>query len=156
MDKDVNMFTALKNGDFANATLMFQRGRENVHGRVDVAIMRRSAVRAFPAPYSKACDTSRPQRGHSATRRTDLGTPAFVNIDIDRLPSGSLVSQHVPEARPASIENGLCRSRPRQAGGTYVADRYQLILLNNRPALAPAFRFALGRPKTASISSRDN
>jgi hypothetical protein len=37
-----------------------------------------------------------------------LGTPAFVNINIDRLPSGSLISQHVPEARPASIENGLC------------------------------------------------
>jgi hypothetical protein len=38
------MITALKNGDFANATLMFERGREDVHGRVDITVMRNPAI----------------------------------------------------------------------------------------------------------------
>lgn len=125
------MFTDLKNGNSACATLMFQRGRENVLGSVDIAIMRRSAVSAFPRPYSKTCDTFRPRRRHTATRRADLGTPAFVNINIHGLPSGRFIPQHMPEARPTGIENGLCHSRLYQLGGAYVADRYQSVLPND-------------------------
>ena len=107
---------------------MFQPDAKDVPGRIDIAIMRRPAVRAFPAPYSKICDTSRPRRGHRAARRADLGTPAFVNIDIHRLPSGSFVSQHVSEARPGSVKDGLCHPCLRQRRGAYVANRYQLVL----------------------------
>jgi hypothetical protein len=126
-----NIFTALKNGDFACATLMLQRGRENVLGRVDVAIMRRPAVRTCPRPYSKICDPSRPRRWHRATRRTDLGTPALVNIDIHRLPSGSFKPQHVSEARPTRIKHRLCHACLNELRRTYVADRYQSDFTNN-------------------------
>ncbi len=125
------MFTDLKTGDFASATLMFQRGREYVPGSVGIAIVRSPAVRTKPLPYSKPCDTSRPRRWQTATRRTGLGTPAFVNIDIDRLPSGRFVPQHMSEARPASIKNGLRHSRFGKLGRAYVADRYQSVLPND-------------------------
>lgn len=127
----VSMSVASRGEGFADATLMLQRGCENIPGCIDIAIMRRPAVGALPLPYSKTCDTSRPRRRQRAALRAGLGTPAFVNIDIDRLPSGRFVSQHMPEARPTGIKHGLCHSCFSQFGGAYVANRYGGVLPRN-------------------------
>jgi hypothetical protein len=124
------MFTALKNGN----SLAGGQCSGPARRMFMAALTSRScetAIRTFPRPYSKILDTSRPQRGHSATRRTDWGTPALVNINIDRLPSGSLVSQHVPKTRPTRIKRGLRHARLSKFGRAYVADRYQSVLTNN-------------------------
>lgn len=124
---------------------MLQPDPENVSGRVDVTIVQCPAVRAFPGSYSKPCDTFRPRRRQSAARRAGLGSPAFVNIDIHRLPPGSFIPQHVSEARPTRIKDGFRQSRLGKAGGAYVADRYQSVLSSNHGRLlmevvAPSIR----------------
>jgi hypothetical protein len=64
-----------------------------------------------------------------------LGSPAFVNINIHRLPSGSLVTQHISENAPTGIKHGLRHASLGQLGGTYVADRYKSVLSRNPAGL---------------------
>ncbi len=70
-----------------------------------------TAFAAFPFPYSKACDTSRPRIGQCAAIRAGLGGKAFVHFHVPCAMPHGLVRQHPAERRPACIKHGL-----RQAG----------------------------------------
>ncbi len=117
--------------DFPSGRLAFQPDAQDVSGSVDVAIVRRPAIRAIPASHSKPCDTSRPRRGQTATRRAGLGTPSLVYIDICGLPSGSLVPQHMAERRPSGVQDGLRHLGLCQLSGVHIADNDQTILPSN-------------------------
>jgi hypothetical protein len=127
----INMLTGLKNGDSANARLMFQPDTENVSSRVDIAIVRRPAIRTLPMSYSKTRDTSRPRLRQRAACRTGLGTPSFVGFDKHRLPSGKFVSQHGSERRPARVQDGFRHLGFGKLGGVHIADNDCLVLPRN-------------------------
>lgn len=110
---------------------MFQPGPENVASCVDIPVVGRSAFATFPVPHSKPRDTSRPRRRQRAALRTGLGSPAFVNINIHRMPSGSLVTQHISKIAPTGVEHGLCHASFCQLKRTNVADRNKSVLSGN-------------------------
>lgn len=125
------MFGALKSSDSPYGRLMFQPEAENVLGSVDIAIMRRSAFRTFPGSHSKRAHTFRAARRNGPASRARLGSPPFVNVDKhSSVPSG-LVAEHMPERRPARIENGLSHPRLCQLGCVHIADCDVLIGAND-------------------------
>lgn len=114
--------------DFLNRRLAFQPDAKDVPGRIDVAIVRRSAVRASPASYSKRTHTFRAAGRYAPTSRARLGTPSLRHIDICGLPSGSFIPQHMPEHRPAGVGDGFGHLRSLKLGGAHIADNDQTIL----------------------------
>lgn len=94
--------------------------------------MRRSTLNTGPLSYSK---TLQPLRaGEASALTTGLGSVSLVSLDIYRLPSGSLVPQHVPESGPASVENGFRHSRFRKLRRTHIADDDQIVCIRQSPA----------------------
>ena len=128
-------FPRLVAGNFPCGRLAFQPDPENVHGRVDIAIMRSPAARTNPRSYSKSCDTYRPLRRQEAARRTGLGTISFTDIDIHGLPSGSFVPQHMSEGRPARIQDGLSHRGLCEFGRAYVTDDDKAVPTGNPSGL---------------------
>lgn len=119
---------ALKREDSPSGRLALQPDAENVASRVDIAIMRRSAVAAFPAPYSKRAHTFRTAGGNGPAARARLGTVSLVGLDKHSpVPSG-LVAEHMAECGPACIEHGLSHPRLYQPGSIHIADDDQTIL----------------------------
>lgn len=96
---------------------------EKVQRSIHIPIMRHLALTARPASYSKVCDTFRPRRRHRATRRADLGGESFADFLIARAMLNSLVREHLAEARPAGIENGLGHAGRGKSRGRDVTDR---------------------------------
>lgn len=125
------MLTALSGRDFPSGRLMFQPDPEDVQGRVDVAIMRRTAVRTLPRPHSKRAHTFRAACWDGPASRTRLGTPSFVGLDKHSpVPSG-LISEHVAERGPACVHDGFCHPGFRETSRVHVADDDQTILTSN-------------------------
>src|SRR3546814_18550699 len=91
------MLTAINSGDSPSGRLMFQPDAENVASGVYVAVVDCAAVAAFPAPYSKRAHPFRTAGRHRPAARARLGTVLFIGFDIPCLPSGRLVSPHVPD-----------------------------------------------------------
>lgn len=114
--------------DFPIGRLAFQPDAKNVQRRIGVAIVRRPAVRTFPASHSKRTHTFGAAVGNGPASRARLGSPSFVSLNIHRLPSGSLVSQHVPERRPASVHDGFRHLGFRKPSGVHIANNDQFIL----------------------------
>lgn len=115
----------LSGADFCNQRRTFPPDTQNVPSRVDISIMRHTAVMAFPMPYSQACDTFR--AAESTALRTGCGSPSLVSLDIHRLPSGSFVTQHVPERRPTRIQDGFRHLGLSEAGCVHVANDDQAV-----------------------------
>jgi hypothetical protein len=122
------MFAALQNGDFPSGRLMFQPDAKDIACGVHVTVVDRPAVATLPAPHSKRAHAFGAARGDGPASRARLGTPSFVRLDIHRLPSGSLVSQHVPEAAPTGVKNGLRHPCSGQLRSIYIADDDQRVL----------------------------
>jgi hypothetical protein len=125
------LFSVCQTRHFPSGRLTLQPDAENVQRRVDVAIVRRSAVRTLPAPYSKRAHAFRAAHGNGPASRARLGTVSLVGFDVPRLPSGSFVAQHVSEARPARIVHGLGKPCSTQAGGVHIADDDQRVIGSN-------------------------
>ena len=68
--------------------------RENVPGRVHVAVVHRAALAASPSSYSKACPTFRTAGGNAPAARASLGGVAFVDFHKDDTGLMALVFQH--------------------------------------------------------------
>ena len=66
-----DILPALKSGDSCCQTAMPRR--ENVFGRVHVAVVYRSAFAANPFSYSKSCSTFRTAGGNNPAARASLG-----------------------------------------------------------------------------------
>ncbi len=96
---------------------------EKVQRSIHITIMRHLALTARPASYSKICDTFRPRRRHRAARRADLGGESPLDFPIPRAMLNSLVREHLTEARPARIEDGLRHAGPGKSRGRDVPDR---------------------------------
>jgi hypothetical protein len=117
----------VNDGDSLNRSLTFQADAENVLSRVTITIMDRAAVAAFPAPHSKRAHTFRTAGGNGPAARARLGSVSLVSLDIHRLPSGSLVPQHVPERGPARIQNGFRHSGFSEPSRVHIADDDQRV-----------------------------
>lgn len=125
------MFAHSMSGNSPNGRLMFQPDAKNVASRVYVPVMGRPAVAAFPAPHSKRAHTFRAAGGDGPAARARLGTVSFVGFnEHGSVPSG-LVAEHVPETRPACIENGLCHPCLCKTGRAYVTDHDSRVFPRN-------------------------
>ncbi len=118
-------------GDSPHGRLMLQPGAENVASRVHVPVMGRPAVAAFPAPYSKRTHTFRTASGDRTAARARLGTVSLVSLDIHRLPSGSLVTQHMAERGPTGIEDGFRHPRLCQLRRVHIANDDQRVVASD-------------------------
>lgn len=117
--------------DSPSGRLTFQPGPEDVQCRVDVAIVRRPTIITNPRPYSKTCDTFRPRLRKTPASRTDLGTISLTDIDIHGLPSGRFIPQHMSEARPTCIQDGLSHLGLCEFGCAYITDDDKLVFSND-------------------------
>lgn len=88
--------------------------------------MRSTTLRTIPGSYCKTCDTF--WASDATAFGTGLRSPSLVNIDIDGLPSGSLVPQHMPEHRPARVMDGFSHLGLGEAGRAHVSDSDQSVL----------------------------
>ena len=104
----INVFPALKGGDFQCRRRTFPPDTENVQSCVNVPIVRRTAVRTFPVPYSKRAHTLWTAVGNYPAARARLGSPSFIGLDIPRSVPAGLVAKLVAERRPTGVEHGLC------------------------------------------------
>ena len=123
----VNVFPALKAGDFFDKRLTFQPDTEDVLSSVDIAIMRGTTLGTSPVSYSKRAPTFRTTVGNAPAARARLGSASFVGFDVDSVVPSGLVRKLTTECRPAGVEDrfrhlGLC-----QLGGTHIADDDQLV-----------------------------
>jgi hypothetical protein len=98
---------------------MFRREPENVFGSIYVAIMNRTAFATFPSSYSKLAYAFRPR--DASAFRAALGTVPFIDLQIFAAVPNGFIRQHLPEGRPASIQNGLRHSGFRQLAGIDIA-----------------------------------
>ena len=81
--------------------------RENVPGRVHVAVVHRAALAASPSSYSKACPTFRTAGGNAPAARASLGGVAFIHYVEDDTGLLALVFQHRLEHGPARVQRAL-------------------------------------------------
>jgi hypothetical protein len=70
-DREIDIHPALKDGDSFCKTAMSDR--ENVLGRVNIAVVTLTTAVTDPFSYSKTCDTFRPRIGLFTATRTGLG-----------------------------------------------------------------------------------
>ena len=81
----VNVFPALKDGDFLSRRATFRPSKQQVPSRVDIPIVRGPAVRAMPMPHSKTCDTFR--AADASAIGTGPGRKSFVDdFEINAVP----------------------------------------------------------------------
>ena len=107
---------------------MLRRESEDVQSSVMVTIMRHTTVRTNPISYFKTCDTSRPRfTAQRAARRAGLSTVPFIAFDILAAMLNSLVRQHCPERRPASIQDGFRHLGFSQLAGIDVTNDYAAV-----------------------------
>lgn len=111
--------------------LTFQPDAEDVHGRVDVAIMRHTAARTIPASYSKRAHTFRAASGNGPASRARLGSKSFVSLDEHSSVPAGFVAEHVSEGGPAGIGHGLGHPRLLQLLSIHIADDDQSVLTND-------------------------
>jgi hypothetical protein len=122
----VRAYPSLVCAAFVTTTLSTQR--KNVSCGVNVTVMDRAATTS-PLSYSNLCDTFR--AAAYTARRTQLGSPSFVNLDITRSVPAGLIAEHVTEHRPASVIHGLCHPRLTKLGRVHIADDDQFVLASN-------------------------
>src|SRR5579863_6378587 len=104
------------------------RTEVDIASRVDITIMRDTALRAFPASYSEVCDTFRPRL--ACARRTDSGRERFIDFLVPGPVRSRFVAEHVSEGRPACIQDGLRQAGLGESGGVHIADRDVIELSN--------------------------
>lgn len=114
--------SCLSGEDFHNRRLTFQPDTENVLSSVNVPIMVRPAVTAFPMPYSKRTHTFRAAVGNSPAARARLGSKPLRNDAHYAACRNRLVRQHIAEHRPTSIRNRLSHFRSLQIGRAHISD----------------------------------
>ena len=82
-----------------------------------------TAITAYPLPYSKPCDTSRPRVGQGAATRTGLGGKTFAHfLNPCAMPNG-LVRELSSKGRPGCVTDAFCHLGLGKLAGRHVADR---------------------------------
>lgn len=99
--------------------------------RVNVPIMVRSAVAAFPASYSKRAHTFRAAGGNGPASRARLGSESFIGLNKRSSVPAGLIAEHRSEHRPTCIRDGLRHPRLFQAGHIHIADNDQGVFARN-------------------------
>lgn len=147
----------LSGRDFSRERATFHPGAENVPGRVHVAIMRRTAIRTFPEPYSQSCDTFR--AADCTAVRTGCGSPSFVGFNVARPVPAGLVAEHAAEHRPSGVKNRLGHPCLGERGAAHIANDDQSVFPRNHRGLLmemvqPRVRnLRVDRSNTASVVS---
>ena len=118
----LNIFPALRGGDFPQGSVMFDTETKDINCRVDIPVMGCLAVIARPSSLRQTCDTFRPRRRKASTRRTGLGSIGFID-DAEPSPvRNRFVTKELSEHRPASVGYRLRHSGFLQGRRTDVAD----------------------------------
>jgi len=93
---------------------------ENVPGSIDVTVVNRAAVAAFPFSHSEVFQSSR--TADASAIGTDLGSQPLTSLLIlHPVPSG-FIAELASKERPAGVEDGFCHPCPDELGGIDVAD----------------------------------
>jgi hypothetical protein len=112
-------------------TLSTQRERENVSGRVHVAVVACTTFGTLPLSYSERAHTFRTAGGIASAARAHLGREFLIDVQVHRSVPAGFVAELRPEHRPACIGNGFCHPCLCKAGRLDVTDRDQRILSHN-------------------------
>ena len=106
--------------------------RENVPGRVDVAVVGCTAVHASPFSYSQASSTFRTAGGNTSAARAGLGGIALVfNLKDNACPLAFLL-QHGLELAPSRIERRFRHLGLYEFATRHVANKNGGAALNQR------------------------
>ena len=95
--------------------------RENVPGRVYIAVVGCTAVHAGPFPYSQAGSTFRTACGNASAARAGLGGIALVYDLKDNACPLAFLLQHCLELAPSRIERGFGHFGLYEFAARYVA-----------------------------------
>lgn len=121
-DQIINVFTTLAGRDFPSGSQTFLADTQNVAGCVDIAIMRRPAVRTSPVSHSKRTHTFRTTVGDHPAARARLGSESFVGLNVNSPVPAGLVAEMVAQHRPTRVQDGLCHRGFDEFGGADIAD----------------------------------
>jgi hypothetical protein len=108
--------------------LTTQPDAKNVQRGIGVAIVRRTAIRTFPASYSKCAYTFRAAGRINPAARTHLGRKSLVGFGKQCPCLLAFIREHEPETRPARIGNGFSNPRPLKASRVHVANNDVTVL----------------------------
>ena len=123
-----NVFPALIRGeDSPSGSLTFQADTENVDGGVDISIVRRPAIAAFPTSYSKRAHTFRTAAGDDPATRARLGSPSFVSLNVNSPVPAGFIAELVAQHRPTRVQDGFRHLGSSEFGGADIADDDQSI-----------------------------
>ncbi len=120
----------LKDGDSRDWTAM--PGRENVPGRVHVAVVSDTALTAGPFPYSQPIDALR--AAERAAGRTGAGGVRLVHLFEHDACVCALVGQHRLQLAPAGIQHRLGHRGFGKLRGSYIAHDDRAAALDQHPA----------------------
>lgn len=154
----LNVFHALGGEDFHNWRLTFQPDTENVLSCVHVPIMVRATVAAFPASYSKRAHTFRTAGRNSPAARARLGSPSFIDLNVNSPVPAGFVAELLTQYPPTRIQDRLCHSGFCELRGTDVPDDDQGVFPNNTGSRLVKLMFAgigdlgMDRPGASFVS----
>jgi len=81
--------------------------RENILGRIHIAVMPDTTGITRPFSYSKPCATSRPRTGQTAAIRAGLGGVRFINRFKNNACAIAFIFQHCPQHSSYRIQYGF-------------------------------------------------
>jgi hypothetical protein len=84
--------------------------------------------------YSKRAHTFRTADGNCPAARTRLGSPSFVGFNKTRSVPAGFIFEHVPQHRPACIQNGFSHPRLGKLCGADIADNDKRVFRSNLAA----------------------
>lgn len=93
--------------------------------------MYRAAITASPVSHSESRSTFRTAGGNCPAARAGLGGETFADFLVPRAFSNGLVREHLTEARPRSIKNGLRHLGSGESCGRDVPDSNMVDLSND-------------------------
>jgi hypothetical protein len=115
--------------DFHCWRATFRPDTENVPRCIYITIMRASATRADPVPYSKTCDTF--WATNCTTVGTGLGRQSLADFNIARSVPAGLVAELATQHRPTHVEDGFRHLRLGEHGRADIANDDQFIFSSN-------------------------
>lgn len=128
----VNIFSALKDGDFSIERIMFDPGKRQYHtSGINIPIMGCTAACAYPLPHSERAHTFRTAEGDIPAARARSGTVCFFD-DVEFLPKRNrFVIKKASEHRPSRIADRFRHAGFHQPGRRHIANDDMTVLPGN-------------------------